>query len=357
MALDMGVPVVTGGMPVGADGRVHTTLTRNAATLRLTSVLPNMQNIPRGGTYGKLVKQMFVCPDGWTFWKRDYSGIEAYLVGILANSYVYTRLATIDIHSYFTAFKLAELDHILPVADLPQTSWSDADLRAYLKGIKKKYPHDRQTLKHVGHSANYMGGAAKIQEIMLKELGKVYPVKEIQKMIDLYYAIFPDIPRWHSSTCLQVDAMVRQKTDTVGGGARTGVAYVTNPFGFPMRFHNVLQWEKHGEEWIWDYGKDAKALIAAIPQSTAAFIYCEATMQLEHDYPDVAETLRLLIHDELLGECREEHAERCLVKSKEVMERPIPQIPLNPEWGMGPLALVRTEAKVGPCWAEMQDAD
>jgi hypothetical protein len=285
---------VVGGMPVGPDGRIHTTFTRNAATLRLTSVGPNLQNIPRGGELGKLVKQMFVAPPGATFWERDYSGIEAVLVGVCANAPNYLRLAQIDVHSFFTAWKLYELDHLLPYADVPQVAWSDADLKASLKGIKSRFKADRQALKHVGHLTNYMGGAYKTQEVLLKELGKAFPVRDIQKMIDVYQAIFPEIPKWHAATCLQVDSLRRQPDPDTG---RVGVCWIKNPYGFVMRFHNVLDWTAvqmpdGSKEWTWAYGKDAKALIAAWPQSTAAFIYCEAMMTLDAERPDIAETVR-----------------------------------------------------------------
>lgn len=349
---------VVGGMPVGPDGRIHTTFTRNANTLRLTSVGPNLQNIPRGGELGKLVKEIFVAPPGYAFWARDYAGIEAKLVGVAASDPDYTRLSGIDIHSYFTAYKLAELDHVIPTADLPSLSWSDADLAAYLKGIKQRYPADRQALKHVGHLANYMGGASKAQEVLLKELGVAFPVKDVQKMMDVYFAIFPRIPEWHRTTCLRVDGMKKEQQPD----GSMGVCFLKNPYGFIMRFHNVLQWSATTltdgtRDWTWSYGKEAKALIAAWPQSTAAFIYCEAMLRLEEQHPDVAATIRLMIHDELLGEAQKDAIETCLHLTRLVMEQPIPEIPLDPSWGLGSHLVIKTEGKTGPSWANMTSAD
>lgn len=351
------MPVV-GGMPVGPDGRIHTTFTRNASTLRLTSVGPNLQNIPRSSNAFKaLPKQIFVAPPGHTFWARDYSGIEAVLVGVFAGIQEYTRLSKIDVHSYFTAHKLYALDHLFPASDLPSLSWSDADLHDYLARIKRTYKAERQALKHVGHLSNYMGGPFKVQEVLLKELGVVYPVKEIKKLMDVYFGIFPGIQQWHTSLCLQVDAM--KKVRDPDGVA--GVCMVTNPYGFPMRFHHVLDWTKvevPGAEprWTWDFGKDAKALVAALPQSTAAFIYAEAAMTLDAERPDIGETLRLLVHDELLGESRKEQVEECLSVAKTIMERPIAQIPLDPAWQLGEYLTVATEGKVGECWGTMKEA-
>ncbi len=64
--------------------------------------------------------------------------------------------------------------------------------------------------------------------------------------------------------------------------------------------------------------------------------------------------MRLLIHDSILGEAREDAIEVCLRVSKEVMEAPIPELPLDPTWGMGPCLTIGTEAKVGKSWGSMR---
>jgi DNA polymerase I-like protein with 3'-5' exonuclease and polymerase domains len=98
-------------MLAGPDGRVHTTFGHNPSSLRLCSFDPNMQNIPRGGAgEDNWVKEMFVAPEGSTFWERDFSGIEAVLVGYFAGSPGYTRLAKRDVHSFYTAYALNALD-------------------------------------------------------------------------------------------------------------------------------------------------------------------------------------------------------------------------------------------------------
>jgi len=61
----------------GADGRIHTSFKQTGtATGRLSSVDPNMQNIPMKGDYGVLLRSAFVPAEGYKFVSFDYSQIE-----------------------------------------------------------------------------------------------------------------------------------------------------------------------------------------------------------------------------------------------------------------------------------------
>jgi len=46
---------------------------------RLSSSDPNMQNIPAGSTYGKLIKECFEAPTGWLFAGADFNSLEDYI--------------------------------------------------------------------------------------------------------------------------------------------------------------------------------------------------------------------------------------------------------------------------------------
>lgn len=46
---------------------------------RLSSSDPNMQNIPAGSAYGKLIKECFVAPEGWIFCGADFNSLEDYI--------------------------------------------------------------------------------------------------------------------------------------------------------------------------------------------------------------------------------------------------------------------------------------
>ncbi|MCI4435724.1 MAG: hypothetical protein JHC33_02790, partial [Ignisphaera sp.] len=51
---------------------------------RLSSSEPNLQNLPSGSTYGKVIKNCFVAPEGWLFAYADFSALEDKVGAILS---------------------------------------------------------------------------------------------------------------------------------------------------------------------------------------------------------------------------------------------------------------------------------
>lgn len=328
---------LAGGFPTGRDGNVHGIFRHSPSTLRSSMVSPNLQNIPRGddSDIQKLVKQMFVAPPGFTFLERDFGGIEAVLVGYEAGSQAVTRLAKIDLHSYFTAYNLNRMG-ILPAADLPQLRWSDADLAGALHGIKKRFKDERQVGKKVIHSANYHIGPKHMSE----DTPQWFPrPKDAAMVLNFYYELFPEILRWHERLCLQVDKS----------------AVVQNAFGHTHRFYQVLNWEKQGNDWTWSFGDDSKRLIAFNPQSNAALIGKRALKNCFNKHPEtLAKWLRLFIHDAMFLMVPTEHIDLADELVRVEMEAPIPEMRLDPSWGMGDYLTIGSESKRGQTWASMK---
>jgi DNA polymerase-1 len=71
---------------VGSDGRIHTRLNQAvAATGRLSSSDPNLQNIPIRTELGREVRRAFVAEPGWTLLAADYSQVELRVLAHLSD--------------------------------------------------------------------------------------------------------------------------------------------------------------------------------------------------------------------------------------------------------------------------------
>ncbi len=91
---------------VWEDGRVHSHFTLNvAATGRLSSVNPNLQNIPVRSENGKLIRRGFVARPGTVLLSADYSQIELRLLAHFSEDSVMVNafLADQDIHAQTAA--------------------------------------------------------------------------------------------------------------------------------------------------------------------------------------------------------------------------------------------------------------
>ena len=332
-------------MPVGKDGRIRATFTLNPSTLRTACQKPPLQQLPRPNPKDKddlanLIRNLVVAAPGHTFYARDFSGIEALLVGYEARAPQYMRLARQDVHSFYTIYGMYELEPgKIRANDLPQLSWDDEKLFARLAEIKKEFGAERNALyKHLVHGANFMQGPKGAAEKIFAETGVEYPTALVGKVMSVYFELFPEIKRWHSEVLYQAD--------------RDG--YLRNAFGYIHRFSRVYDWEKIGGKWQKSPGPSANMVVAFKAQSTAAAIIKEAMMRLFNDhFEEAGQWLRLLIHDELLFEVPENELEKVDSIVKKEMEAPIQQLALPASYAMGEYLVVGTEKKVGRVWGGM----
>jgi len=83
-------------------GRIHTSYNQTvAATGRLSSSNPNLQNIPIRTMEGKRIRQAFIAPPGWIIVSADYSQIELRVLAHLSEDpvLVHSFISGEDIHS------------------------------------------------------------------------------------------------------------------------------------------------------------------------------------------------------------------------------------------------------------------
>ena len=83
------------------DGRIHTTYTQTVTgTGRLSSVDPNLQNIPIRTREGREIRRAFVAKEGYSFVGADYSQIELRLLAHLSEDEIFVQAYrdNLDIH-------------------------------------------------------------------------------------------------------------------------------------------------------------------------------------------------------------------------------------------------------------------
>ncbi len=97
---------------VDKNGRIHTTYNQTiAATGRLSSSDPNLQNIPIKTELGREIRKAFVAPRGKRLIAADYSQIELRLVSVIAKDqpFIQAFQEGVDIHTR-TAAEVWEID-------------------------------------------------------------------------------------------------------------------------------------------------------------------------------------------------------------------------------------------------------
>lgn len=103
----------------GEDGRIHSTFNQTEArTGRISSLEPNLQNIPVRTEEGKILRKFFTARDGYVLCDADYSQIELRVLASMANDSVMIDAfgSDTDIHTV-TASQVFNIpiDMVLPV--------------------------------------------------------------------------------------------------------------------------------------------------------------------------------------------------------------------------------------------------
>lgn len=157
------------------DGRVHTTFNQTgAATGRLSSSDPNLQNIPVRMEEGREIRKAFVAEPGWRLIDADYSQIELRLLAHLSR-----EPAMID------AFRNGEDIHLATAC------------RVFGLPPEAVTPSQRGIAKTVNFSIVYG-----ISDFGLsRDLG--IPVREARHYIDGYHALYPGVRRYFAQVLEQ----------------------------------------------------------------------------------------------------------------------------------------------------------
>jgi DNA polymerase-1 len=173
-----------------ATGRIHTCFHQiGAATGRLSSSEPNLQNIPIRTPRGEEIRKGFIPTEGWKFVVADYSQIELRLMAHLSQD-----------PAFLSAFREGQDIHrqtaaIIFGVPVPEVS---ADMRARAKTINFGTIY--------GQGANALSGMLKI------------PLEEARAFIAAYFQRFVGVRRWLDAQVMQ--ARERGYVETIFGRRR-----------------------------------------------------------------------------------------------------------------------------------------
>lgn len=320
-AFRMGAPLV------GADGRLrdiykHTPKTlRLAAELLLTLPRPRKADGP-DGVYDA-IRQCIIPTPGHELCAADFAGIEPLLVAYFAASMVdptdvsYLRACRLGSHSWVTAAVIGKPVDILTASDedvLAHFHALEAEGEHKVRGTYMRWKDVRQATKTAHMASLYAGGPG---EIARTNPDVFKDTKDARYFQDAFFDLVPIVPKWHWEVARAVD--------------RDG--YLLAPSGVPMWGDNTItrKFSKREGKEVERLSRIAKELIAAIPQHTGMMYTATAARALWRERPDLAQWLRLLIHDEIFGEPPVSVADEWVQVLCDIMGRPHERMPLWPE--------------------------
>lgn len=262
---------VDGYLPlIGPDGRIHAHFNQTAAaTGRLSSDHPNLQNIPVRSERGRTIRRAFIPREGWRFVVADYSQIELRILAHLSGD-----------RGLLAAFAAGEDIHAATAAgvfDVPMEAVTP-ELRRRAKGINFGLLYGMESF-----------GLAERLEISREEASG---------HMDDYFDQFPQVRDF-------LDRMVED-------ARRTG--YTTT-----IRGRRRYLPELSADDYRVRQMGERMALNAPI-QGSAADIIKLAMVELDRRLPEVEAALLLQVHDELVLEASPEAASETAALVAEVME-------------------------------------
>ncbi len=264
---------VDGFLPlIGPDGRIHARFNQTAAaTGRLSSEAPNLQNIPVRSEEGRTIRRAFVPRQGWRFIAADYSQIE-----------------------------LRILAHMSEDAGLLEAFAGDADVhrataaRVFGVAPAEVSPDMRRRAKVINFGLLYGMEAYGLAQRL--EIGR----EEAREHMDAYFARFPSVKAFMEG--IVTAARSSGYTTTLLGRRRY----------LPELMSTNFRDRQMGER---------MALNAPI-QGSAADVIKKAMVELDErlDAAGAAATMLVQVHDELVFEAPEAEVDEAISLIRQVME-------------------------------------
>ena len=254
------------------ENRVHSTFDQvGTATGRISSLEPNLQNIPVRTPEGREIRRAFLPRPGWVLLDADYSQIELRLMAHFSGD-----PALVD------AFRRGEDIHARTASEIFDTP------------LEEVTPLLRSRAKAVNFGLIYG-----ISSFGLAKNTGVTP-KEAQSFISRYFARYPGVQRFMQ--------------DAADNGRRLGYAETL------MGRRRYLPELKSDKAQIREFGK--RAAMNTPVQGTAADLIKLAMVRIDEALRKESMQSRLIlqVHDELILECPPEEAEKAAGMLRRAME-------------------------------------
>jgi DNA polymerase-1 len=271
-------------------GRVHTTFNQaGAATGRLSSSNPNLQNIPIRTELGREIRAAFVPQPGWKLIVADYSQIELRLLAHMSRDSVLVE-----------AFRNGEDIHTRTAAEV-------FGIPPLMVG-----PDERRNAKAVNFGIVY----GQTPFGLAQALG--IDRKEAEKYIRAYFERYSGVRRWLDLTIAEV--------------RRTGVSI--NLFGRRRPIPDINSRNPNAR------GFAERTAVNTPLQGTAADLIKVAMIRIDQKLAGMGTRMLLQVHDELIFEAppEEVQAVRAMVKQEMEGVRPMGvalEVPLVVDVGVG----------------------
>ncbi len=275
------------------DKRLHTTYNQTiAATGRLSSIDPNLQNIPIRTETGRAIRKGFVAQPGFVLASIDYSQIELRIAASVSGDPEMVKI-----------FKSGKDFHMATAARIFNTMESNVTFE------------QRRDAKTINFSVLY--GVSAFGLSSRTEMGH----GEASDFIRRYYQVFAKLKKY-------ID-------DTIEKVHRDG--YVTNALGRIRYFPEI-----NASNFAVRSAAERAAFNMPI-QSLSADIIKMAMIEIQNKVLDEDCRMLLQVHDELVFEIKKGKEKECVKKIKEIMESVYKlKVPIV------------AEAKIGQNWLEME---
>ena len=281
------------GMINSATGRIHTSLNQLvAATGRLSSHSPNLQNIPVRTELGRRIRAAFVPEKGWRLVAADYSQVELRILAHVCGE-----------ESLVEAFRRGEDIHRRTAAEVFGVS------------LEQVTDAQRDIAKTTNFSVIYGVTAFGLARGL-----RISP-KEAQQYLERFFARHPKVRAWLDRTVKE--ARERGYVETLRGRRR------------------YLPELRSGNPNLRSFAE--RVATNAPIQGTAADMIKIAMIRMAAAMTEAKLTSRMLlqVHDELLFEAPADEEARLMALAAEVMEGAMPlQVPL------------KVDVKAGADWAQ-----